>query len=502
MTETERALVLSAARTRRAIQSAGCLALLAALAVAIHAPGERADWSLDDYDYVAGNPSIRSLADALSAFAQPFPPQLPEKGLYRPLTNLTYAIDYSRWGDDARGYHQTNVALYVVAVWLVFALGAAYDSVPFGLAVALLFAAHPVHCEAVDSVTGRSEVLALSFAIASLLLFQRGVRASIGPEARRALPWLAGSALAYGLSALSKETGLVLPGVLIVHFLVHGRRDGASGTRWARRCAILLALHAAVAVAYLAARLHALEIFTPPSATGGWSSRLTALGVAFSLDVRQLVWPSALHVDFYWEQFFLGSRAFAPFLIGCALLGLTLRAFFTRLQQLGGPAPATRGFELCALAIFLVFLLPVSHVLPVGVKFADRLLFAPSLGFCLFAVSAGREAFRRWIANPPVRTLLAAALVGALAAAGGIRSHLRALEWRDDLRLWRAEERALPNDPRVLANLAIAYLARGQWQEGRDAIARARSSETRIRGLGAVIDGIERALERAERGAR
>ena len=499
---------MSRARWRRAVQSAGCLALLAAFAVAVHAPAERADFSLDDYDYVVINQSVRSIAAALSAFARPFPPQLPEKGLYRPLTNLTYAIDYSRWRDDARGYHETNVALFVLVVWLVFALVIGYDrSLPFALAVALGFAAHPVHCEAVDSVTGRSEVLSLAFALASLVLFQRAThaaRAEEGSGLRPALPWLAGSALAYALSTLAKETGAVLPALLAVHFLVYGRRDTEDISRWARRCAAFLAPHGAVAIAYLAARLHALPVFLPPSAAGGWSSRITAVGVAYFLDLRALAWPVVSRVDFYWERFFLGREALVPVLLGWLLLGITLRIFLSRFgQALRTPVQGeAQRIELCALAIFLVFLLPVSQVLPVGVKFGERLLFAPSLGFLLFVASSGREALRRWEAHAPRRALIASALVAALATAGGIRSHRRALEWRDDLVLWQAEERALPGDPRVLANLAIAFTARGRYAEGHDAIARARQSEIRIAGLDAVIDDIERVLERAERRAR
>jgi hypothetical protein len=492
-------------RSRTAVQSAGCLALLAAFVVAVHAPAERADWSLDDYDYVAGNLSIRSIADALSAFARPFPPQLPEKGLYRPLTNLSYALDFSRWGDDARGYHETNVALYVVVVWLVFALAASYQgALPFALAVALAFAAHPVHSEAVDSVTGRSEVLALAFALASLLSFvraARSARAAVGSGLPRALPWLAGSALAYGMSMLAKETGAVLPAILALHFLVYGRRDGEELDRSVRRCGAFLALHAAVAIAYLAARMHALPVFTPPSAQGGWSGRVTAVGVAFFLDLRQLVFPVPSRVDFYWEQFFFGRAAWLPFLIGCGLLGFILRSFAARMREaLRTPAQSeARGIELCGLTIFLVFLFPVSQVVPVGVKFAERVLFAPSLGFCLFVASAGREAVRIWVARPPSRALLASALVVSLALAGGILSHRRAREWRDALQLWQAEDRAMPGDPRVQANLAIAHLTRGHWQESHDAIERARRSETRIPGLDAEIDKIEGLLQRAQR---
>src|SRR5262245_8485111 len=98
---------------RRGAYSAACIALLAAFGIAVHAPRDRADFSLDDYDYIAGNPGIRSTAAALAAFGQPFPPQIPEKRLYRPVTNLSYAIDFARWGDDARGYHEINTALYV-----------------------------------------------------------------------------------------------------------------------------------------------------------------------------------------------------------------------------------------------------------------------------------------------------------------------------------------------------------------------------------------------------
>jgi hypothetical protein len=469
-----------------------CLALLGAFVALVHAPRERADFSLDDYDYVAGNPSIRSTASALAAFAEPFPPQLPEKGLYRPFTNLTYAIDFALWRDDARGYHEMNTALYVAVVWVVFALATGYGgSLAFGLAVALLFAAHPVHCEAVDSVTGRSELLSLMFALVSLALFQQAMRDA------RALPWLAGSSLAYGLSLLSKESGGVLPAVLAAHFLVYGRREGEELAQWIRRCAALLAPYGAVAIAYLAARAHALPGFVPPGAAGGGSSRITAVGVAYFLDLRQLVWPVPSRVDFYWEQYFHGAGARWTFLLGMLLIGITLRLFSSRLrEQLRAPSRReAHRIELCALAIFVAFLLPVSQLLPVGVKFAERLLFAPSLGFCLFAGSAVRDALRSRIA-------LTSMLVAALVVAGGVRSHQRALEWRDDLRLWIGEERALPGDPRVLANLAIAHFTRGQWQESHDAIARARRSETKIQGLDAVIDGIERALERAERSAR
>jgi hypothetical protein len=496
----------SSQRWRSPAYSAGCIAALAAFVVAVHAPVERADFSLDDYDYIAGNQSIRSFATAFAAFARPFPPHMPEKSLYRPVTNLTYAVDFALWRDSGWGYHATNVAVYVLVVALVFALSTAYTgSRWFALAVGLLFAAHPVHCEAVDSVTGRSEMLSLGFALVSLLLFLRAMRRGEDAELRRTLarasPGLAGSALAYALSALSKETGAILPAVLAVHFLVYGRRVGEDALRSASRCAAFLAPHGLVAAGYLAMRFHALGAFTPPSAAGGWLNRSVYVGLAFFYDLRLLIWPIPSHVDFYWESRFLHLRESAlPFLLGCLLLGFTLRTLidWMRQQIRNAEQGEARKIEVCALATFLAFLFPASHILPIGVKMAERLLFAPSLGFCLFVAIAAREWLRRHVDHRPTRDRIAALLVTLIAVAGGVRSHQRALEWRDDLRLWLAEDRALPGDPRVLANLAIAYHIRGRWEESRDALDRARRYEMKVGGMDAQLDRVEQMLRRSE----
>ena len=84
------------------------LPLLLLASVLVHWPGGRADFSYDDRDFVETNQSIRTLAGALAAFGEPFPPHQPQRALYRPLTNLSYAFDHAIWGEQARGYHLAN----------------------------------------------------------------------------------------------------------------------------------------------------------------------------------------------------------------------------------------------------------------------------------------------------------------------------------------------------------------------------------------------------------
>lgn len=470
------------------------LAALALIVVVVHAPRERADFSYDDYDFVQNNTAIRFPASALASFAQPFPPHLPDRGTYRPVTNLSYALDYQLWQLDARGFHWTNVALYTLVVWLVFALARFHDPAPpFAFAVAAMFAAHPVHCEAVDSVTGRSELLAAAFALVSTLAF--------AAVARGAGALLLGvSAAAYAASALAKEVGAFVPGVLAVYFVCYGRRPGERFASWGSRGAWLLAPFAAVALGYVAVRWNALGWLSPEHSmleAKSLAFRVHTIGMSWLQYMRQLVAPATLHVDYYWDQFFLRPRDTLVWAIaGCALLGATLvgcAALVSRELRTPGAAPVL----LCGLSFVGVFLFPVMHILPTLGWMSERYLFLPSIGFCLLAGLAVAESVRRW--QPQARRLAWAVLLVAAVGAGGVRSHQRALEWRDELGLWQVEDAARPNDARILTSLSFAYTRREQIPEAWDALRRARSAEPRMAALDGILDSIERRLRAHER---
>src|SRR5438477_9440347 len=90
-------------------------------------------------------------------------------GHYIPVTWLTFAIDYSLWGMDPRGYHVTNIVLHAAATVTFFAVSlrllrraTALADGPrlLGAAVAaLFFAVHPLRVESVAWVTERRDVL-------------------------------------------------------------------------------------------------------------------------------------------------------------------------------------------------------------------------------------------------------------------------------------------------------------------------------------------------------
>ena len=81
-------------------------------------------------------------------------------GSYRPLTVLSFRMTYQWAGLYRRCYHATNVALHCAVTALVVRLGRhLMNGRPAGVYLSgLLFAAHPVHCEAVAGLVGRADL--------------------------------------------------------------------------------------------------------------------------------------------------------------------------------------------------------------------------------------------------------------------------------------------------------------------------------------------------------
>ncbi|MCM2334477.1 MAG: hypothetical protein NDI82_11100, partial [Anaeromyxobacteraceae bacterium] len=134
---------------------------------------------LDDGWAALDNPLTYSLGNVGRIFRElyGFAGEPSVRGPYRPITTLTYALNYAVHGRWPPGYHAVNVALHVGASLLVLALARrlALAALPgqaarVALLAGLLFAVHPAHVEAVATVFGRTEPLSTCFALGALLL--------------------------------------------------------------------------------------------------------------------------------------------------------------------------------------------------------------------------------------------------------------------------------------------------------------------------------------------
>ena len=101
----------------------------------------------DDHRYIADNTQIREVTNAALLWISPYH----EAGLYRPVTSSSYLIDYSFYQLDPHGFHASNVLYYLATIAAFFGVIRAVGGNRLETLVStLLFAAHPVHTEAVS----------------------------------------------------------------------------------------------------------------------------------------------------------------------------------------------------------------------------------------------------------------------------------------------------------------------------------------------------------------
>ena len=106
-----------------------------------------------------------------------------------------------------------------------------------------------------------------------------------------------------------------------------------------------------------------------------------------------------------------------------------------------------------------VGLLPVSNVVPIGALMAERFLYLPSVGLCIWAGQLP-QIWRERARSAGGRTAVGAIFALVLVLLAG-RTVTRAAVWRTPERLYETELLHAPLDPVVNNNLAMEYSARG-----------------------------------------
>ncbi|HXV85997.1 MAG TPA: hypothetical protein VD793_04825, partial [Gemmatimonadales bacterium] len=180
----------------------GRAALVAAVAAGLVYTGSlRNRWALDDHPVIEANPAAHSISAALGAAFSPYwPPEGQHSaGLYRPVTVLSYAVDWVVSGGRPWWFHLTNLVLHGLVTGLSVLVLARWLTPVGSLVAGLVFAVHPVHVEAVANVVGRAELLAAAGMLAAVLAARRH-RQQAGPGRSR---WLVAGATAVLLAQAS-----------------------------------------------------------------------------------------------------------------------------------------------------------------------------------------------------------------------------------------------------------------------------------------------------------
>ncbi|HSE52656.1 MAG TPA: hypothetical protein VLB00_10755, partial [Gemmatimonadales bacterium] len=247
---------------------------LAALALAVTAPGFGNRFVQDELPLILRNERVHTLASPVGLFTTPywhapFPP-----ALYRPLATTALAVQWKAGGGSPMVYRWLSAALLAGAAIAFFHLGTLLLPWAAALGAAALFAVHPVHVEAVALGVNQGELavaLLLCWATAWYIRARRGG----GLRARDA----AGILVLYMTAALFKENALILPGLLLVAELTVLREPRGNLRSFYLGCGLAFTL--LIAARSLVLGGDTVGTFTAPSMIGaGPGGRaLTMLGV-------------------------------------------------------------------------------------------------------------------------------------------------------------------------------------------------------------------------------
>ena len=438
-------------------QLLACLGVLALLAYGASLAGE---YVFDDLHSIAGNTALHDLGAWWRWLSDPTAFSAGSGRMYRPVLLTSFALNLAI-SPEAWALKAGNVVIHAVTVMLAFGWLRRL-AVPRAAAFAgtALFAVHPLLGEAINLTSARSElllVLGLLVGLRSHFVFLRGSQ-----------PLLASAGMVLGavIACGSKETGVVLPGLLGAQAWLL-RRETWRMAHWGRAVAGVLPVVLLV-LGYLVLRKVLLGEVTvtlvgrtgeDPSSGHGRSllCQLATMGLLLPRALLQMVCPVGLSMD---PPVSFRHTFVDPFVIAGwgGVLGLSLAAWWP-----GALARVRRMGLLLAWATALPWV-----IVPLNMPLAEHRLYGPLLGVVVIATTLlSRKAV--WLLARVQRAVRPA--FGCLLLVGVACSALRSLEFRDERLLWQHELAARPVSWRAWWGLGTSNLRKGDAKAAVDPIA-------------------------------
>lgn len=430
------------------------LALLALAVALVFANGLGGVFVSDDEFTIVRNPSLHTLAGSLT-------PSATGRGVTsdgRPLVNFSLAINYALGGYDPYGYRVFNILVHALAAWTLFGLarrtlalekfsGDVRENAPrLALAIALLWAVHPLQTNAVTYIVQRAESLAALFYLIALYCLARGGR----EDAPRGWLGLGVACAFFGVACKEAVATLPFAALLYDRTFLAGSMLGALKKR--------RSFYLGLAASWLP-----LAWFMAASGargnTVGFSIKHTAWeylqtqGWAIAHYLKLAVWPSDLVLD-YGTVTVTGAKAALPGALVLLLLALTIYGLFRR------PVTAFPG------ALFFLHLAPTSSFIPVLTTVCEYRMYLPLAPLASLAV-VGVWTLTRKLAAPDKRfprflpALLLAIAVAGFSWATVARNRL----FHDEVAMFEDIAAKAPENHRSALYLAQLYFDRGRYAE-------------------------------------
>lgn len=411
------------------------------------------DYAIDDVVVLVGNSlvkqGIKGIPKILSTESfygyEKIENELPG-GRYRPLALVLFAFEYQFFGINPFVSHLINVLLFTLLVALLFRILQAYvfreQHKYLAFITCLLFAAHPIHTEVIANVKSRDELITFILLLVSSFTF-------IKYSKKHSFWMLLSGLLCFFLALLTRESAA--PFIAIVPLISYFFFNQSL-----KRSLLFSVPLVAVFIIYMAIRLlvvgfHMTSENNIMNAPFLYASHTEAFATKIFLIIKYLwllVFPHPLSFDYgYNETPYIDISSLTFIFSFLLLLGLIAYAVFTfRRRSL---------FSFTILFFMMTIFLFSNLIIDIGAPLSERLLFQPSIAFCVVLAVFYLKAKARLILLANSALILILLLYSA-------KTISRNAEWKNNETLCFTDVLIAPNSVRTNQYAAHRYLIKAE----------------------------------------
>ena len=365
-------------------------------------------------------------------------------GLYRPLSMVMFAIEWAFSPDNPGIHHFVNVLLYALTIGLLFKLLLKLlptYSVWVSFAITLIFLVHPSHTEVVANIKSRDEILCFLFFI---LTFSSLLKARVGKPADTIK-----TALLFFACLLSKEAGIMYLPIFGLYFWMVKKESIISVSK---KILPLILITGAWLI------LHQMVIHSDPTppiqytyhdnsllACESGSRYATGIGI-LGRYILESIAPFNLSYDYSYNQ--LPCLNFTSLPVIGTLIAVILSVLIVARTRKTKPEIAF------GILFFFITIGLVTNIFSlIGTTYANRLVYAPSLGIIMTFVIAIFTLFKahqteKWQSGGVLFSVIAGIIFS-------IQTTQRNKVWESNTTLFTAD---VQNSPRVHFNYGVLQM--------------------------------------------
>lgn len=355
------------------------------------------------------------------------------------LTDVVNWVNYKFYHLNPVPYHLSSITFHTINSVLIFYFLMIFFGIWPSFWGALLFAAHPVHTEAVSWISGKGYLLAAGGIISSFILYLRatsGSKLNIKKYIASVFlcnPFFIGwYAVFYPLMLalydftyrkVQKKWKLYLPyiGIASIYLLK---------TFW-----------------QINQRVDSLQKINTISV--GTQNPIIKMIYSLLTHLKLLIWP--MNLTLYHEPNKISVPLIITGIIAIILMIWLLPLLFRKAKPL-----------FFAVGIFVIFLSFTFSPLQVSWLVAERYLYFPSISFCIFAAFLMNKSLSR-----EKMKYIAVIFVLLLTSAYSVRTFLRNRDWKDRETFWRATAKVSPESPKAHNNMGDIYSSKGDLKKAK-----------------------------------